>query len=363
MGSAFYLGGAALRPQLFGLACFALVLWSTASRHRRPRALLLVIPITALWANLHGSFVLGPSWVVLAALRDRAGGDRAHDASRTALVGLAAAAAAVANPFGPRVYAYVIDLSSDPRIRDLIQEWRSPTLDPAQGPYFWISLVFLASVAGVIWTIARASARPRWAAIVTAVVVASPVAFSLRGIYWWGMAAPVLVAELGIPRDRATSEEPAGRHVTVIVGALLLAVLAMLARWLPFVGQDPPSPSMLTYAPQAVTRELRAVLGPDEPFFNAQLWGSWFEFALPDHPVFADARIEVFPAAAWDDYLAISAAGPGWQAILERWGIRVIAARNDQQGLLIAALGADPGWTEVFLGDGGAVFARTGTGG
>lgn len=362
LGSAFFLGGAALRPQLLGLGCFALVLWLTASRHRRPRVLLLVIPITAVWANLHGSFVLGPSWVLLAALRDRTGGERTHSL-RTALIGIAAAAAALANPFGPRVYAYVVDLSSDPRIRGFIQEWRSPTLDPTQGAYFAISLLLLASLAGVTWAIAKMDARPRWPAVVTAIVIVLPAAVSLRGIYWWGMAAVVLVAEIGFPHVRETSEEPVGRHVTVVVGALLLAMVALLARWLPFVGQDPPSPSMVTYAPQAMTRELQTVLVAGEPLFNAQLWGSWFEFALPGHLVFADSRIEVLPAAAWDDYLSISAARPGWQALLERWGIRVIAARNDQQGALISALGAEPGWDEVFVGDGGALFVRVAAGG
>ncbi|HEX5951256.1 MAG TPA: hypothetical protein VFZ96_09645 [Actinomycetota bacterium] len=356
LGSAFFLGGAALRPQLFGLACFALVLWLTSFRHTHPRVLLLVIPVTALWANLHGSFVLGPAWVALAALRDAAGGrDRAV---RTFITALVAAAAALVNPFGPRVFTYVVDLSSDPLIRRFIQEWRRPTLDPAQGVYFAISVLFLASVVAVVWYIARAGRHPRWPALVTAVVVAAPAALSLRGVYWWGMAAPVLLAEVTVPRERARSAEPRGRHVAVVVGVFGLGLLAMVARWAPFTAQDPPPYSMLTYAPPNITRELRGVLAPGEPIFNAQLWGSWFEFALPNHPVFADSRIEVIPSAAWADYLAVSDARPGWQAILERWNIRVIAARDDQQGPLISALDGDAAWTEVYRGDGGAVFVR-----
>jgi hypothetical protein len=222
-----------------------------------------------------------------------------------------------------------------------------------------LSVLFLASVVAVVWFIAKAGVRPRWPALATALVTAAPAMVSLRGIFWWGMSAPVLVAEVRGPRDPPAEKEPIGRHVTIVVGTLLLVLVAMLARWLPFVSKDPPPFSMLAYAPPSITRELGALLAPGEPFFNAQLWGSWFEFALPDHPVFADARIEVIPPAAWADYLAVSAARPGWQAILERWDIRVIAARDDQQGPLISALAAEPGWDEVFRGDGGAVFVRS----
>jgi len=210
-----------------------------------------------------------------------------------------------------------------------------------------------------IWAIVRAGRRPRWAAIATVAIIAIPGLLSLRGMYWWGMSAPVLVAEAGVLRDRSPREDPTGVHAAVVVGMLLLALLGTLVRWIPHTDQVPPPASMLTYAPQAVTRELRGILEPDEPFFNAQLWGSWFEFALQDNPVFADSRIEVIPPSAWADYLAISAARPGWRSILDRWGLRVLAIRNDQQGPLISALATDPDWAEVFRGDGGSVFVRS----
>ena len=59
-----------LRPQLFGMASFAVVLVLVAGRRDHPRALWLVPVVTILWANLHGSFFLAPVVLGLAWLED-----------------------------------------------------------------------------------------------------------------------------------------------------------------------------------------------------------------------------------------------------------------------------------------------------
>ena len=52
------------------MACFALVLLLVADRREHPSRLWLVPVIVAIWANLHGSFFLGPLVVGLAWLQD-----------------------------------------------------------------------------------------------------------------------------------------------------------------------------------------------------------------------------------------------------------------------------------------------------
>ena len=60
----------ALRPQLFGMALFALTLFIVGERHRRPRLLWLVPVLVVIWANVHGSFFLAPVLLGLAWLED-----------------------------------------------------------------------------------------------------------------------------------------------------------------------------------------------------------------------------------------------------------------------------------------------------
>ena len=60
----------ALRPQLLGMVCFVAVLLLVVDRRDHPQRLWLAPVIVAIWANLHGSFFLGPLVLGLAWLED-----------------------------------------------------------------------------------------------------------------------------------------------------------------------------------------------------------------------------------------------------------------------------------------------------
>ncbi len=103
----------ALRPQLFGLALFALCCsLSIEATSYRPRVLWLAPVIVAVWANVHGSFFIGPLCLGLAWLADV--GQRSGTARRTLAVAALSAVAACLTPFGPAVWAYAVGLSSNP---------------------------------------------------------------------------------------------------------------------------------------------------------------------------------------------------------------------------------------------------------
>ena len=60
----------ALRPQLLGMALFAITLVIVEDRHRHPARLWAIPILVVLWANLHGSFFLAPLVLGLAWLED-----------------------------------------------------------------------------------------------------------------------------------------------------------------------------------------------------------------------------------------------------------------------------------------------------
>jgi hypothetical protein len=103
---------------------------------------------------------------------------------------------------------------------------------------------------------------------------------------------------------------------------------------------------------------LRTTLAPAERVFNAQAWGSWFEYALPDNPVVVDSRIELIPAAAWQKYADISRGRPGWQQLLDDWHVRVLALSPLQQSALLERISADSTWRLAYRDDDGSVFVR-----
>ena len=147
----------------------------------------------------------------------------------------------------------------------------------------------------------------------------------------------------------------------VLVGVFCAVALVPLLRWIPYRDASPPE-GLLTDAPPGITRALVGVLKPGQAFFNAQEWGSWFEFALPGHPVFVDSRFELIPERAWRAYDSVSVGAPGWQAILGDRGFDVVALARDQQGPLLLAIARNPRWERIYEDETGAVFRRSGSG-
>ncbi len=119
-----------------------------------------------------------------------------------------------------------------------------------------------------------------------------------------------------------------------------------------------PPEHLLAYAPQGITSELSRILEPGQRFFDAQAYGSWFEYALPGKPIAFDSRIEVIPLSEWTLYDDVSNGREGWQQILDYWGVTVAVLSPQQQEGLIPRILADPGWQLVYRDPDGLIFRR-----
>ncbi|HEY2888631.1 MAG TPA: hypothetical protein VGJ17_08455, partial [Candidatus Limnocylindrales bacterium] len=123
----------ALRAQLFAIVLFAATLFVLAARHRWARAVWLIPVLALLWANLHGTFLFAPALCGLAWLADlfdalarpgagegvagRAASPRGWRAGwqlhQMLVVGLVATVVTLVNPYGPAVWGYVANLTSN----------------------------------------------------------------------------------------------------------------------------------------------------------------------------------------------------------------------------------------------------------
>ena len=349
-GAALLLPTLQLRPQLFGVVAFALTLWLLADRHARTIRLWCLVPVVMLWANLHGTFVLAFGLIGLAWLEDL--NERRAGASRLVFVGIAAIAASFVNPFGVGVWRYVWDLSSNPSVRALAAEWQATSFDSYSGATFLVSVVV---TAGLLW---RERAVTRWSTWLTLAVFLVIGLMSVRGVYWWALVTPTVLAASRLGRERHARPDPSNKANLFIVGALVTTLALLLSRWTPYQRALPVPGSMITEAPMGVTESLRVVLRPGERVFGAQAWGSWLEFALPDHPVAVDSRIELFPVDVWTRYALVSRGDAGWQRVLDEWQVRVVAVNPQQQPLLIQRLTPDSAWQLVHRDADGLVFVR-----
>jgi hypothetical protein len=234
-----------LRPQGIGLLLGALYLWAICEFRRRARPWLLAIfPLGMLiWANSHGSFVVGllllaiwlldETWhVILTCLRglhpsqtrvagpkgpsagvltgsatqgapqqdtcdaSLAGsllGDRDLRAARRLVgPGLALATASLAclaNPRGLGIIAYVQSLAGNPIIRDLVPEWAPPSFGSSSGAIFLVGLLLAATLLAV------SPRRPSLFQILSFLCFALLGLQGVRFGVWFGLVMAPIVAE------------------------------------------------------------------------------------------------------------------------------------------------------------------------
>lgn len=345
----------ALRPQLFGIVIFVGLLVLVALRHRRPALFPLALLLIALWANLHGSFVLGPLVLGYAWLDDLA---RSRPAWRSLAMAVLGALATLANPYGAEVWTYAAGLGTNPEIAGRVSEWQRTSPFTAPGFLFYVSA---GAVLGLVL------ARRRRLGVVEGLWLAGWFlvgAWAERGAAWWPFAAafvlpPLLVDEGPLRAEEGTPRRPApparaSRLNSVLAVALGAALLVALPWWRP---SDPLTgrQGLLSYAPSDLALRLREVVRPGDRVFVPQTWASWFEWAVPEARYFIDSRFELFPARVWRDYESIEPGGPSAAAVLADASVRLWIQPLDPR----PSPWPPDGWEPVATADEGVILERS----
>jgi hypothetical protein len=138
----------------------------------------------------------------------------------------------------------------------------------------------------------------------------------------------------------------------VIIGVMVLAVV-VLAPWWRGSSYD----RFLNAAPPGLTAAAQEHLAPGTKLLVHQPWGSWFEYELPQVPVFVDSRIEIIPKDIWHDYGQVGFSGAEWREVLDRYDVQAIVAAKDWD--LLPILEKDgSGWHAIYQDEDGALLVR-----
>ena len=348
----------ALRPQLIGMVFMALTLFLVADRRAHPGRLWIVPVVVLVWANVHGSFFLGPVVLGLAWLEDLH--DGIQDRHRALRVALVAGAAALINPFGFGVWGYAAGLSTNSFVTSRISEWQPTTLRTVPG------MLFFGSVAATALLLARRGRATSWPTLAWLALFAAIGTYAIRGVAWWPLGAAVAVAAVLATRGATTAAatpararaERSSRLNFVVVGLIVAVCVVLLPIWRPIDSRLAAPTGVVGDAPPGITAALRGLVRPGDRILNPQAWGSWFELALPDATVALDSRIELFPAKVWDDYDAVHRGTDGWQQVLAGWAPAFVVATRDEDAY-VARLVAN-GWTIAHTDADGTILRPAG---
>jgi len=372
---------AVMRPQVLGELFLACVLLAVSRPVLSRRALVLLPVVLVLWANAHGSFLLG--LIVLAGcllgevIRAAVGGRSLRPVAlarepqvRRLFVALVASAVAVAlcNPHGPFIYPITWEMGRHPNVV-LMDEWQ---------PLSWTRLnAPLAIYIGTIVILIGAQLLSRkWYSPVQLVLIvglgAQPI-FHQRMIVWWLMVVPWLALPLlttALERLPHYWEPPAGvpSFRKTVVAALLVAVLALWSapgQWLvtgktwPLargVSQGTPwqLAEVLKHPGEAKEDWQKTLMKGLEAYpnkeyrgdiFASETLGDYFAFTLPHEtmPVAVDTHVHLFTPDHWQSVYRVKRGGV---AGLKNMNLVVVEAESHPQ--LCAAIKQDGDWLVVL---------------
>jgi hypothetical protein len=79
-------------------------------------------------------------------------------------------------------------------------------------------------------------------------------------------------------------------------------------------------------------------------------------WALPQEPVFVDGRTDLYDDEFLREYFKVMFIRPGWQQVLDRYGVRL--ALTERESFLATLLATQPDWRLVYGDDQAVLYAR-----
>lgn len=385
---------AVIRPEMFAGVCFAVLLWlvvrTDSARRRRPGpgdfvelsrqqkiTIWLGIPILfALWANLHGSFLvgfailggyaLGRAWEVF--WRERRLKSVLSDVPfrRWVLLTELAVLATLINPYGFDLLLHAALFPSHPNLKDIV-EWFSLEMVSIEGVAVGFSWILLLGV------FRHSRARIAASDVVLLAVYSLAVCLRVRMVAWYGPVWMLILAphlkdvcdqcKVSISRRRfpASPTEP-GSARAFLFTCLLLWLTFVFSPFSTLVLQGKPRSRDRQYhsqTPLAITDFLREH-PPEGLVACPQWWGDWLVWDGPEglEVMMTTNAVHVVPPKVWRDYMAISAGEAGLEHRLSKYRINTIVVHKAMQSELFRVIRQSLGWKIVYEDDLGLIAVR-----
>jgi hypothetical protein len=362
-----------LRSRAFVLIFFIGFVWALlkAIKSDSGKIIWISVPLTAIWMNLHGSFLIIPGLSGLAVIGyifEQAQHGRDFDLQFISH-GMGSALSCFGVIFfhphsGLAIlekYLYPLIVSSDLTAR--VGEW-----EPIWATSLHLQILVYISFAVAI--VLGSISRLHWAKRLLLAATALLQIFALRMIFWWiacfALICPPMISRLApaeLPRILRKRRYTLG--VGFITGLCLLTTLSL----------QPPNPFQ-TQTLKALGQQNFATSGPgkgvlrrdtpiglarratqrdDARIFHHQSVSDLLHFyreirrSQSSRITFLNQRFSMIPFELLRQYWYISDGKPGWELLVDGWGINTMLLSVPHQAQLVQQLSSQPDWRAVGI--------------
>jgi len=352
------------RPQIFSFLILALLDgWLSKIQKGGQKWLWLLIPIFALWANIHGGWIWG--FLLLAAhiagmalnnltKENRGNAENWKFLLRLVFWSAVAVLAIGLNPNGISIWRLPFYTAS---VSMQIQEWASPDFHLLEfQPLLW--MVFLLVITAVL-----AKPKTNWATLFKVLGFAYLTFVSARSIAVFAIiAAPVLAEWANAAVENIKTE--LAIHIETSAGPLLSEKtnLVLNSALLFVIGVTALGRANLVSTPTEVNKNvpLGAVQWLKEyqiggNLFNSYNWGGYLTWALPQTPVFIDGRADLYGTELINEWWNVADGTPQGLAVLDQWKIQTILLEPSWPVIKILP---SMGWREVYQDNMAVIFIK-----
>lgn len=325
---AYWQEAVVMRPQSFAYPLFVAVLWLLFDQLRRPsRRVYVVLPLLVLWANVHGSVLVGAAVVSALGLTEIAASVRSRPRTVHArsLVLLAAPWLCVlASPYAlslPHYYRLIFSSG----FGTYVTEWAPTTLTLGHAPVYLLAL-------GGVWLFGRTGDRATWFEKLAFVGLTLLAFDAVRNAPWLALFSLVVLPRL-LDALRAPAVEPKRLNRLLALAMLVLVGVSTLG-----VAFEPDSWFTQAAYPESAESAVVAAAGTHGRVFANELYADWLVF---EHPqlggrIAYDARFELLTTRQLASVRAFRNLFAGWRTTVHGYPVLVLDRQDDARP--IAAL-------------------------
>ena len=342
-----------IRPQLFGMPAFALVLWAVARLKFEANPLIWLPLLFAFWANVHGSFAIGLVVLGCFALAETWDAARGVGLSRRlwtatgpqrawAAVLLATGGSCV-NPLGVKLLLAIAGFGGNPNLEG-ITEWQPMVVGSLSGGLFLASVVFTAIL--LRWSPRRISTLE----ILLTLVFGLASLWAIRMLIWWALTWPWVVAPHAAATWAPRRREPVATDPARGVKRLLYgAIIVFLALWWSpstfglMTGHRRAAESILSSGtPHAMACRIRE-MGLSGRVFTPMDWADYIIFQTDEaiRPLIF-SHVHLTHSSVLRDYMHIYTAGEAWLDVVDKHDIDYLVLDRRRNGKLAGLAMAGP---------------------